>query len=201
VENLFRGALGQEDGLAFRILDEDRHHAPREVEGNLVQLLVLLDQPSVKIRAIQNRRVQQVLEAGLEVTDEVAVQEHFIGFASGNIAVPLEDDPIFGERAGLIGAQHVHAAKVLDGVEPLDDHLLAAHGKRALGEADGDDHGQHLRGQAHGHGHGEEKGAFPIVLGETVDEENQGHHDGHELNHEPCEAAEALVETCRRPPP
>ncbi len=94
--------------------------------------------------------------------------------------------------------KHVHAAEILDGVEPLDDHLLAAHGERALGEADGDDHGQHLGREAHGHGQREEEGALPIVLGESVDEENQRHHHGHELDHEPGEAVEALVEAGRR---
>ena len=36
------------------------------------------------------------------------------------------------------------------------------------------------------------KALFPIVLGEAVDEEDQGNHDGHEADHEPGEAVEAL---------
>ena len=44
VEYLLRGALCQEDRLAFRALDENGHHTSGEVEGNLVQLFVLLDQ-------------------------------------------------------------------------------------------------------------------------------------------------------------
>jgi hypothetical protein len=44
VEDLFRSALGEEDCFAFGILHQYRHHAPREVERDLVQLLVLLDQ-------------------------------------------------------------------------------------------------------------------------------------------------------------
>ena len=153
----------------------------------------------VEVGAIQDRPVEQVLEARLEVADQVAVQEHFLAFLPGDVAMPHEDDAVLGERAGFVGAQHVHAAEVLDGVEPLDDHLLAAHGERALGEADGDDHGQHLGREAHGHGHREEKGALPIVLGEPVDEEDQGHHHRHEPDHEPGEAVEALVEAGRRP--
>ena len=202
VEDLFRSALGEEDCFAFGILHQDRHHAPGEVERDLVQLLVLLDQRlPVEVGAIQNRPVEQVLQARLEVADQVAIQEHFLVSTPGDVAMPLEDDAVLGERAGLVGAQHVHAAEVLDGVEPLDDHLLAAHGERALGEADGDDHRQHLGREAHGHGQREEKGAFPIVLGEPVDEEDQRHHHGHELDHEPGEAAEALVEAGRRRAP
>src|ERR1035437_2138054 len=196
---LFRRSFGQKDGLTIWIFDQHRHHASREVEGNLIQFLELLYQVFLmKIRTIQNCRIKQVLESSLEVADEIAIEKYFIRFTPGNIAVPLKDNPVFGERAGLVCTEHVHAAEVLDGVETLDDHLLTAHGKRALGEADGNNHGQHLRGQSNGHGHRKEKCSFPIVLCKSVDEEDQWHHDGHELNHEPCETAEALVETCRR---
>src|ERR1035437_10018124 len=105
VKYFFRSAFGQKDRLAFRTLDEYGHHAPRKVERNLVQLLILLDKRLlVKIGTIQNRGVKQVLQACLEMTDEVAVPEYFIRFTTGNITVTLKDNPIFGERAGLIGA-------------------------------------------------------------------------------------------------
>ena len=195
MEDLFRSSLGEQDCFALGILNQYGHHAPREVERDLVQLFVLLDHGlPVEVGAIQDRPVQQILEARLEVANEVAIQKHFLGFLPGDVAMPLQDDAILGERAGLVGAQHVHAPEVLNGVQPLDDHLLAAHGERTLGEADRDDHGQHLGGEAHGHGHGEEKGAFPIVLGEPVDEEHQRNHHRHEPDHEPGEAAEALIE-------
>ena len=106
--------------------------------------------------------------------------------------MPLQHDAVLGQRAGLVGAQHIHAAEVLDGIEPLDDHLLAAHRQRALGQADRDDHRQHLRRQAHRHGHREEEGALPVVLGEAVDQEDQRHHHGHQLDHQPGEAVEPL---------
>ena len=194
MEDFFRGALGQEDRLALRILDKYRHHPSSEIEGDFVEFLVLLNQGLlVEIGAIQYCGIKQILQAGLKMADEVSIPEHFIRFPAGDITVPLQDDPIFGERAGLIGAKHIHSAEVLNGVETLHDYLLAAHGKRAFGQADGDNHGQHLRGQANCNGHREEECSLPIVLGEPVDEEDQGHHDGHELNHEPGETAQALV--------
>ena len=199
MEDLFRGSLGEEDCFAFGILHQYGHHAPREVERDLVQLLVLLHHRlAVEVGAIQDGQVEQVLEAGLEVADQVTVQQHFLGFPAGDVAMPLEDDPVLGQRAGFVGAQHIHAAEVLDGVESLDDHLLPAHGQRTLGEANRDDHRQHLGREAHGHGHREEKCALPIVLREPVDEEDQGHHNRHEPDHEPREAVETLVETCLR---
>ena len=199
MEDLFRGSLGEEDCFAFGIFHEYGHHAPREVERELVQLLVLLDHRFlVEIGAIQDGHVEQVLEARLKVTNQVAVQQHLLGFPAGHVAMPLEDDAILGQRAGFVGAQNIHPAEVLNGVEALDDHLPAAHGERTLGETDGDDHGQHFGGEAHSHRHRKEKGAFPIVLGEPVDEEYQGHHHRHEPDHEPCEAAKTPVEAGRR---
>ena len=58
-------------------------------KGNLIQLLVLLDQRlAVEVGAIQNRPVEQVLEARLEIADQVAVQEHFVGFPPRDVAMP-----------------------------------------------------------------------------------------------------------------
>ena len=127
-------------------------------KGSLIQLLILGDQRLlVEVGAIENRPVEQVLETRLEVADQVAIQKYFLGFPPGHVAMPLEDDAVLGERAGLVGAQNVHAAEVLNRVEPLDDHLSAAHRQRALGKADGNDHGQHLGSETHRHRHREEK--------------------------------------------
>jgi hypothetical protein len=59
----------------------------------------------MKVRTIQNRRVEQILEAGLEMTDEVTIQENLVSFSSRYVAVPLQDDAILGQRAGLICTQ------------------------------------------------------------------------------------------------
>ncbi len=114
-KDLFRSPLGEEDRLAFGVLHQDRHHASSEVERDLIQLLVLLDKRlRVEVGTIQNRPVEQVFEARLEVADQVPVQEHVIGFTPSDVAMPHEDDAVLGERARLVGAQHVHAAEVLD---------------------------------------------------------------------------------------
>ena len=72
---------------------------------------------TVEVGAIEDRPVEQVLEARLEVADQVAVQQHLLAFLSGDVAMPLQDDAILGERAGFVGAQDVHAAEVLDGIQ------------------------------------------------------------------------------------
>ena len=54
--------------------------------------------------------------------------------------------------------------------------FLRRHRQRALGEADRDDHRQHLRRQPHRHRQREEEGLVPVVLGQAVDDEDQRHH-------------------------
>ena len=43
----------------------------------------------------------------------------------------LEPDARLGQRAGLVGAEDVHAAEVVDGRQALDDDLLRRHADRA----------------------------------------------------------------------
>src|ERR1035438_1000694 len=112
MEDLFRSALGQEDRLALRILDKYGHHPSGEIEWNFIEFLVLLNQGLlVEIGAIQYRGIKQVLQARLKMADEVTIPEHFIRLSAGDITVPLQDDSIFGERAGLIGAEHVQIGR------------------------------------------------------------------------------------------
>jgi len=69
VEDLFRSPLGEEDRFAFGVFHQDRHHASSEVERDLIQLLIFLDRClPVKVGTIQNRPVEQIFEARLEVT-------------------------------------------------------------------------------------------------------------------------------------
>ena len=50
-------------------------------KGSSSSFLYLLDQRfPVEVGTIENRPVEQVLEARLEVADQVAVQEHFLAF-------------------------------------------------------------------------------------------------------------------------
>ena len=145
--------------------------------------------------------VEQVLQPGLEVAVQVRVVQHALGLLAADVEMPLQDDAVLRQRAGLVGAQHVHRAEVLDRVEPLDDHLLARHRDRALGEADRHDHRQHFRRQADRHRHREEERLQPVALGQAVDHEDQRHHHQDEADHQPGEAGDALVEGGRHAPP
>ena len=63
---------------------------------------------------VQHGAVEDVLEPGLEVAEEVGILEHGLAFALEDVAIDFEDDVVRGERAGLVGAEHVHGAEVLN---------------------------------------------------------------------------------------
>ena len=88
--------------------------------------------------------------------------------------MPFEDDPVLRQRAGLVRAEHVHGAEVLDRVQPLDDDLLARHRDGAAREVGGDDHRQHLRREADGDRDSEEERLLEVVLDQAVDRNTIG---------------------------
>ena len=153
----------------------------------------------MQLRVLEDRPVQHVLQAGLEVAVEVGGAQHVVVFLQTTSQCFSRMTWSMRQRAGLVGAEDIHRAEVLDGVEPLDDDLLARHRERALGQADRHDHRQHLRRQADRHRHGEEERLAPVPLGEPVDDEDQRHHDEHEADHQPGELRDAPVEAGRRP--
>ena len=63
------------------------------------------------------------------------------------IQIMLEDDLVLSERSGFIRAEDVHCAKVLNGIQALDDHFTPAHGNSPFGQIGAHDHGQHFRRQ------------------------------------------------------
>ena len=95
------------------------------------------------------------------MADEVGVAQHRFALVFEHVAVQFEDDVVNGQRAGLVGAEHVHRAEVLDGIEPLDDDLLFRHRQRALGQANRDNHRQHFRREADGHRQREKERFLP----------------------------------------
>ena len=195
-EHGFRSAFGQQLPLARWTLDGDGHHPARKVEGDFVHFDVLIDREfAMQFLVPQDGAVEDVFQAGLEMADEVGVAQDVLVFLFEDVAIDLQDDVIHGQRARLVGAQHVHGSEVLDGIEAFDDDLLLGHGEGALGQADRHNHGQHLRSEADSHGEGEEEGLVPIVLGETVDEEDQRNHHQHEANHQPGELLDAAFKS------
>jgi len=55
---------------------------------------------------------------------QIGIFQHPLAVIAANVEVPFDDDAVLRERAGLIGAQDIHRAEILDRVEALHDHAL-----------------------------------------------------------------------------
>ena len=73
---------------------------------------ILRPAADVRLLVAQDRVVERALEAGLEAAVEVRELKHARAVAPGGVDVLLEPDLRLGQRAGLVGAEHVHAAEV-----------------------------------------------------------------------------------------
>ena len=195
-DDLLHGALADEFVHIAVPLDHDAHAPAREVKWDFIQLGVDRVDPQqvVELTVLQNRDVQQVAKSGLVEAVEVGEVEHALLLLAHHVQVLLENDPVLRQRPRLVGAQGVHRAEVLDGVEALDDHFPPRHHHGALGEIGAHDHGEHLGREADGDCEAEEERLEPVALGEAIEEEHHRHHDGHEANEQPAHLAYADVE-------
>src|SRR5258708_5793260 len=114
--------LTDQDVFAVIPIEHDRQATADEVERYLVELvvLVLAMQVLAKFRMPQHRNVEEVLQTRLIMAVQISVLQHAIAVFAANVEVPLEDDPVLGQRSGLVGAQYVHGAEILDRMQPFD---------------------------------------------------------------------------------
>src|SRR5206468_2729399 len=77
--------------------------------------------------ALENRLVQRTLDASLVRAVDVGEGERSLRYLPERVEVPVKHHVSARERSGLVAAEDVHAAEVLDRLEMFDDHLLARH--------------------------------------------------------------------------
>ena len=191
VIDLFHRSLADQDVILL-IVHDHGHPPPLEIKGQLVHQPAMLLHGQVG--EFQHRPVDQIPEAGLEVAVQVGIiQDLFAGMA-GQVDMAFQDDPVLGQGTGLVGAEDIDGAEVLDRRQTFDDDLFLGHGQRPLGQVDGDDHRQHLRRQADRDGQTKEQGLQPVALGQSDDHEDGEDHQHHEADHQPGKGADPLVE-------
>src|SRR6266542_1469135 len=118
--------LGKEQA-AVRTVHQHAEPLAAEVERHLVERAPA----RVGVAAFQDGGVDRVVEAGLQPGDQRGALGDQPALAAGQVEGGVEPHRTLGEGAGLVGAQHVHGAEVLDGVEAADDHAPAGHAPRA----------------------------------------------------------------------
>ena len=156
-QHLFHRAFANEFVLALLAVHQVGHHhrhtTPFKVKRNLIDLVVRLLELELgsQLHMVQHRVVQQVFQAGLVETVEKGKVQHLVGVLPKSVGVARQRDLVLRQRAGFVGAEDVHGAKVLDRIEPLDHHFFTRQQHRAFGQRAGDDHRQHLGRQPYRH--------------------------------------------------
>jgi hypothetical protein len=151
-------------------------------------------------RSLDYGAIDQVFEARLEEAVQVGMLEDAPAVLAMQVHVCDQCHVILRERAGLVGTQNVHCTEVLEGVELLDDCLVSWHGYRAASQIRVHDHWQHLWRQADGNCDGKEERFHPQTLRESIDKEDDRHHDQHEADEQPADLVDSAVEGSLRPP-
>ena len=113
-------------------LDQHRDAAALEVERHLVDLAPAAD---VDPAMFEDGFVERAAQAALEPAVEVGQLEHTRALLPERIDMALHADMRLGQRAGLVGAEDVHRAEVLDRALALDDDLLLRQAQRAARRA------------------------------------------------------------------
>ena len=123
LDDVFGRALGDQQAAAL-VLDEDRNAASLKIERHLVDL-----GPARTARraGFDDRGIERVPQSGLEMAVEPGQVEHVLAVGARERNLSREADLGFGERPGLVRAQHIHAAEVMDRAEPFHDHLRLRH--------------------------------------------------------------------------
>ena len=120
--------------------------------------------------------------------------EHVGAVVAGRGDRSFEADVTVGERAGLVGEQHVDVAEILDAHQPLDEHLLGGEPPRAGGQAGRHDGWQQLGGDADRDGEGEQHRVDDGTTQRDVDHEDRDAEHPADLGQQPGEAGEAELE-------
>lgn len=130
-------SLADEQVIAVDVLHDDGQPASLEVERKFVDLAVGRggeQRLGCSFGEVQDSAVHQILDAALVKAVEPGQGEHIVVAVAPDVRVMLEDDPVLGEGSGLVGAQHVHRAEVLDRVEALHHDLATRQCDGTLGE-------------------------------------------------------------------
>ena len=175
----------------MRALHDHAQPLADEVVGDFVHLDVRRE---VGTRQAPERLVDRVREARLERGVEHRVQQDPVARVAVDVEGRVQLHDAFGERAGLVGAQHVHAAEVLDRVEAAHDHVRCGHPLRAARERDAHDGGEKLRSEADREREREEERVHDRPVQIHVDAEDRDHEEQRDLDQHPAEVPEPALE-------
>ena len=195
-DDRFGCALGNEEpATAFWRLDDDRQTPALEIERNFIDLPVALD---VGCGLEKNRGIKRTADTRLEPTVDIRERHRSRRGRATRIDGPFELHDTSSERPGLVGAQNIDAAEILNRRKVFDDHLVPRHPERALRQRDGTDHRQELWGETDAQRHGEEQRLERVVLERDAHQQDEQDQHDRRPKDEQTEPMQSVFELCFR---
>src|SRR5665647_656661 len=93
---------------------DDGQPAAKEVVGDFVDLRETMRRQACALPRGYNRGIERVFDAGLECRIEKGKPADFVRRSTPRVQGIVENDRTLSECPGLVSAQNVHAAEVLD---------------------------------------------------------------------------------------
>jgi len=189
----------RDDPASLRRLEEHGHPTPLVVEGGLVEPPPRSGRGGRRPGGAPERLVERAA-AGRH-----AVLEHDVraGESQRERAVVLGalrperapvGDATLGQRAGLVGEEHLDVPEVLDGNEAAHQDRPRRHPLRTRREADRHDGGQQLGRHADRHGEREQDRVDERAPDREVHDQDPDDQDGRDADEQLAEVAEAALE-------
>ena len=188
-------AFDDEDvfGLA---LGEDSERSALEVEGRLVEFCPALN---LSIGAmVDDGLIERAANAAAEAAVDHGEGERPVAVRAVRARVSDQRDVGFGQRSGLVGAEHVHRPEVMDGGEPLHDDGFLGHADCPARQGYRHDHWQQFRGEADRQRDREQEGIQRRTAGRQVHEKDEQHEKGRQPHDQHAQAMNAPFERAWR---
>src|ERR1700688_2432724 len=103
--------------MRVRMCDENAQSLAKKVVGDFVRPLITRQ---IKLAMAADGVIDRVLKPGLVKSIEISVEKDFIACSAFRIERGLQVDDPLSQSAGLIRADHIHAAEVFDRSELFD---------------------------------------------------------------------------------
>ncbi len=183
-------------GCRWLGLDHDGQALAQKVIGNLVDLARQRQRRRLRGGGADDGRIQRVFDAGFQRRIHIGQLAHPGRLAPLGIDDSAELHHPGSQGARLVGAQHVHAAQVLDRFEPAHDDAPRGHGPRAVRQGHADDGRQQLGRQTHRQRHREQQRVDHRTLQQAIDHQHEHHGQQHHAQQQLAETTQAPRESC-----
>src|SRR3569623_1346119 len=115
-----------------------------EIEGYFIELAPRAD---VDFGMLGYGSMERTFEPGLEIAVEIGKAQHVFAVFAVDIDMAFETNARFGEGDSLVGAQHVHAAEVMNGRQPFHHDVFPRYAQGPARKRDRYHHRQQIRRQ------------------------------------------------------